>query len=416
MATYYRPPVNPGWDDFGARIAGGALAGVQAIQDGRQRRTEQARYDAENARRATMDTRDAADRERRTSLENLELGVIGEDEAFTVTPTVSQARPTSPLAAFTGSGLTPEPVGPVSPAGGPMAALAGAREAMAGVQPHTDRTLRPGVLRAGDLFVDPSRSLAYQRAVAGRQAEAQAEQQAVQQKRTEYAEALRTAGGYTEPEIARLSLAAALGREVPPPVAEVLDVRRQEKTIDADAAIRVDNTRTANDVRVKRTPGAQSGRARGETPAQARTASRTQRADATRSASAAVDELILGRINSRHRGAAMSDTELAEILAQYPDADPAQVRARAQATYRSNTRGMSRPTITPPALGRTQPARQPAPQQPAAPQASPRIDGAVQRVIQGRQEGQEYTVGDFQRAGFTPQEIEEIRRRARGQR
>jgi hypothetical protein len=208
----FRAPIDPGWGAFGEALAFGVRDGMDRYTGGRRQRLEDDRYDAEMRRRARLDKQADQDRLFARDLQRAELGVVDEDEAYEQVPAISMRPAEGFLSAITGGQPAPAPVarGPMSvnqPQGVASSALASARDAVAAAQPRMERRLRPGVQRAGNLLVDPTRSLAWGRA------------EAAQRERTERAERLGLVQGLTghlpEPERNRVIAQAVYGVGIP---------------------------------------------------------------------------------------------------------------------------------------------------------------------------------------------------------
>lgn len=237
----YRPPIRSGWADFGAGLAAGVRDGIDRYQTGRRQRVEDDRYTAEMKRRGELDRQANEDRRRAWDLQNAELGVLDPDEAYESVPTVSMAPP-SPLGSLLrGAEPVPGAQGPVSrnePLGVASSVLSGAREAMADAQTHTERRLRPGVVKAGGLLIDPRRGLGFQRQEAAAEAERQREQR-------ERAERLALVEGLTgtlpQNERNRVIAQSVYGVGIPQSREEVLDDLEAELTLRDRFAAREDN-------------------------------------------------------------------------------------------------------------------------------------------------------------------------------
>lgn len=184
----YRPPISSGYLSVADAIAGGLSRGMDRYQQGRRQRVEDERYAADVRRRAMMDKRDEADRNRRTMLENAELGVIDEGDAYEEVPDLMSR----PLAAIIGN----------------------AEEGIAPARTPTVRQMRPGVSRVGGMYVDPRRSLPFQRSAAVAEAEGAREQQ---DRSSRYQQALTAAiaAGHDQRNATRIATQAAYDVDVP---------------------------------------------------------------------------------------------------------------------------------------------------------------------------------------------------------
>jgi hypothetical protein len=168
--SFYRAPINPGWDDLGERLRQGITGGIALAQDGRARRREQLRVDE-------ADRREREDRERRRLFEDAEFGVIPEGQAYeTVRPSIASAAvgaPSTPEWMRT----TPAPwQGEVHAPFEETQALAALASQPARNDAAPERRLRPGVVQTGGIFIDPTRSLAYRRQQAAAATERQQEE------------------------------------------------------------------------------------------------------------------------------------------------------------------------------------------------------------------------------------------------
>lgn len=193
----YRPPIDPGWDDFGQRIFQGVGAGIGLYQQGQDRADAQNRAWRQDRAAAEERAQAAAQRRRQQELQDLELGVIDEGEAF------ENVAPPSIDQAVRGSG----------------ADQFQQRMNMGG--PGT-RRLRSGVIQAGGRYIDPSRSLRV------RQADAEADVER-RQRETEYVSLVdRLVGmGRTREQAAREALQAVHRFNLPATLEERVEEARQ---------------------------------------------------------------------------------------------------------------------------------------------------------------------------------------------
>lgn len=266
--AFYRPPVNPGWDDFGARIAQGVQSGIGLAVEGRQRRRDQRRQD-------DADRMARKDRDRRIQMENAEAGMIPEADAYEtvpVRPSLSGAatgQPAPLVPDWMGSpdgqwrgevhgmdGVDPSALAAFSGGGAPAAA------------PATERRLRSGVQQVGGLFIDPTRSLAFQRQRAAVNAEHAQDQADRERKRTEVRAALIASG--MDPQNAdRRAVAAAFGVTLPETPEERAERIRAEEEAREPYRVADDNRTFGRAMAIRAAVGDGSG-GRGGTPSQRR--------------------------------------------------------------------------------------------------------------------------------------------------
>jgi hypothetical protein len=138
MPNYYRPPINPGYDTIGAAIAAGLGDARASLRAGRQEEKEDQRYLAQQKRQERLDREAEAERQRRTLLENAELGVVDAGQAY------------DPIQ----SALVPER----RPSERAQDWLGRAADA-----PSPEPKLRDGVIQTGGMFIDPRAGLGYRR-------------------------------------------------------------------------------------------------------------------------------------------------------------------------------------------------------------------------------------------------------------
>lgn len=224
--SFYRAPINPGWDDFGARIQQGVQTGIALAVDGRQRRRDRARQDE-------ADRIAAAARDRQQTLENAEIGVVPEGDAY---ETVR-----APSLADAAAGASPFVPDWATPAGTPWRgetrdmdgvdprALGAFAAAPQGSAPAMERRLRPGVVQAGGLFIDPTRSLAFRRQRAQVAAE-HAQSEADRGRKRDEVRAALVASGMEPEEADRRGVAAAYGVTLPETPAERAERIRMDES------------------------------------------------------------------------------------------------------------------------------------------------------------------------------------------
>lgn len=273
--SFYRAPVNPGWDDFGARIQQGVQTGIGLMMEGRQRRRDQRRQDEQDRIAAT-------ERERQHTVENAELGVVPETDAY---ETVQ--RPSLAAVAAGGTPFTPDWMG--SPDGQwhgenhdipGTADVTGLSRLAAGsaapAAPATERQLRPGVVHVGGLFIDPTRSLAFQRQQAATAAERASDEALRERKRTEVRVAL-VASGMDPQNADRRATAAAYGLTLPETPEERAERIRAEESAREPYRIADDNRTFGRALAIRAAIGDGGGGGR-VTPSQQRAARNETRA------------------------------------------------------------------------------------------------------------------------------------------
>lgn len=141
----YRPPVNPGFDAIGAAIATGLGDARASLRRNRNEEEERSRYRAEQERQKRLEAVAEQERQRRVAIENAEMGVVGEDQAY------------DPIQAAVAQVPARRPEERAQDWFGRMSA---APEQAAAPQP---RRLREGVVQTGGLFIDPRAGLTYRR-------------------------------------------------------------------------------------------------------------------------------------------------------------------------------------------------------------------------------------------------------------
>lgn len=375
MGNFYRPPVNPGWDDFGSRLEHGVENGIALAIAGKQRRRDQAKDDAAS-RQADED------RARHLQMEDAEMGVIPESDAYESVPSL---RPS--LAAVASGTLAPSPAtggleSPFRPWHPQEYERGGADAGMPGIfgpaPVATERQLRPGVIQAGGLFIDPSRSLAFRRQQATAQAERAQDEAQREQKRLQVRTSL-VATGMTPQEADRRAVAAAYGVTLPQTPEEIQAATRARmaaeepyKTAEAERTLK----RTLAIVAARGREG--QGGARGTSPAQSRaarnelrgtaedTAYRLIRSDPTISDQEVFD--YLRRADVVGRDLPFNDIENAIAAAQgrfgreQGGGPGGQMRERARlnaSRKRQAEHAHPAPTSAPPVAGTTPPPRTP---------------------------------------------------------
>lgn len=254
MPTWYRPPVDPGYGRLGSSIQAALLGGLNAAAAVRGQRADDEEQRLALRERILARKQAEEDAKLRRATQMAELGVIGEDEAYETAPPPPVAQ------AITGwnSGVAL-----------PAAAV-----------PTPERVLRPGVRQVGSLFIDPTRSLAYERAIATRRAQEQAETEE-RERRAAAARTALTAAGITGAPLERAVAAAILGREVPETIEErVARVRAEEQAREPFRS--ADDERTFE--RSMALVAARGGGDGGMTPAQQRAARNETRREARETA------------------------------------------------------------------------------------------------------------------------------------
>lgn len=152
----YRAPISSGRDAIGAAIGAGLANAAGAAAGGLQERRRRELEEEERARRDRLDAIAEQERQRRIAIENAEMGVIDQD------------------AAMTGDAIERAVVGPDGRVTVPPGAT---------LQPGaTPRRMREGVTQVGGLYIDPKRSLAYQRQEISRQDQRAEEQRELERR------------------------------------------------------------------------------------------------------------------------------------------------------------------------------------------------------------------------------------------
>ena len=199
----YRPPVSGGRDAIGNAIGSGLAGGAAAVAAGLDEQRRRAIEDEERRRRERLQQLAEEDRQRRILLENAEVGVVDPADAMEGDP-IARAVP------LPGGGYSVPKGGLVDPRGQPP-------------------KLRDGVTRVGDLYVDPSRSLGFQRQKLVQDQRAAEEQQEIQRR----ASALMAADP-TMDEGDAIARAMGLNANSPLTMAEAEAQRRRQLEMEAE--------------------------------------------------------------------------------------------------------------------------------------------------------------------------------------
>lgn len=228
----YRPPISGGRDAIGLAIGGAVAAGSRDIAAGLNERYRRDLEEEERRRRERLEEEARLERERERQIREAQLGVISEAEAYRGGRPLQRATPGQ---AAPGAVIQVERADPI-----------------AGVMwpPETEARpeLREGVVRAGGMYIDPRRSLAYQQAQIARQDEVAAQKAETERR----AAALQAANPEMDPDDV---YARAMGLSTTEPITWPEELSQREDILELERRYR---------------PEYGPGGTRGMTPGQAR--------------------------------------------------------------------------------------------------------------------------------------------------